>query len=233
MSLILHAGDAPFFSVILCTYNRAHLLPHALDSLLEQSETDWEALIVDDGSTDGTARAVRPYLERDARLRYLYHHNRGLSLSRNVGIAAAAGQYVTFLDSDDWYVPEHLRIRRELLAAQPELDLLHGGCRILGDSLVPDKYNPTQMIDLHGLVVGGTFVFRRETLVQLGGFPRVPFSIDSALFEHAEAAGIAIAKTDAPTYIYDRTPPDSMLNIIARGGVEALERYRQTGAPPG
>ncbi len=232
MSLILHVGDAPFFSIILCTYNRAHLLPHALDSLLEQTETDWEALIVDDGSTDGTEHVVRPYLERDARLRYLYHQNRGLSLSRNVGIAAAAGQYVTFLDSDDWYAPEHLHIRRDLLAARPELDLLHGGCRILGDSRVPDKYNPTQMIDLHGLVVGGTFVFRRETLAQLGGFPRVPFSIDSALFERAEAAGIAIAKTDAPTYIYDRTPPDSMLNIIARGGVAALERYRQTGAPP-
>ncbi len=234
MGLNAGANKPPFFSVILCTYNRAHLLPKALDSLLAQTETDWQAIVVDDGSRDGTDRVIRPYLERDARLRYVYHHNRGLPLSRNTGIALAEGAYVTFLDADDEYAPDHLSVRRLILEARPDVDLLHGGCRIIGDSLVPDKYDPERMIDLHGLVIGGTFVFRRQALVALGGFPSAPFSIDSALFERVEAAGLNILKTDEPTYIYDRTPADSMLNIIARGGVEALARYRQTGKlPPG
>lgn len=226
---LMMSRSSPIFSVVLCTYNRAHLLPNALDSLLAQTEADWEALIVDDGSTDRTLDIVRNYLERDKRLRYIYHRNRGLALSRNVGIAAACGRYVTFLDSDDWYRPEHLETRRRILETEPHLDLLHGGCEILGDSLVPDKHNPQQMIDLHGLTIGGTFVFRRESLLDIGGFPDVPFSIDSALFERAEVAGLRILRTDASTYVYDRTPPDSMLNIIAQGGVKALEEYRETG----
>ena len=118
----------PFFSVIICTYNRAHLLPRALDSLLAQTETDWEAIIVDDGSTDGTSSVAMGFMQRDSRLRYMHHENHGIGYSRTACISASFGQYCTFLDSDDEYLAEHLSSRRKLLEISPNLDILHGGC---------------------------------------------------------------------------------------------------------
>lgn len=221
---------APFFSVIICTFNRGHLLPRALDSVLAQSETSWEVIVVDDGSTDNTFDVVRPYLQRAPNIRYMAHANRGLPASRNVGIAAAIGEYVTFLDSDDWYAPDHLSSRRAILAQHPEIELLHGGCQIIGNPFVPDKYNPTRMLDLHDLVVGGTFVFPRSFAVKIGGFPVwSPYSIDGDLFDELEKAGTKIVRTEIRTYMYDRTTPDSICHIVADGGIEALSEFRRKG----
>lgn len=234
MSLQLYEGTtapfAPYFSVIICTFNRAHLLPRALDSVLAQRESSWEVVIVDDGSSDNTFEVVRPYLQRAPNIRYMAHRNRGLAISRNVGIAAAIGDYVTFLDSDDWYAPDHLASRRQLLVQNPGVELLHGGCQIIGNPFVPDKYNPENMLDLHDLVVGGTFVFPREYAVKVGGFSAwSPYAIDSDLFEELEKMGTKIVRTDHRTYMYDRTTPDSICHIVADGGIEALAEFRQVG----
>ncbi len=220
----------PFFSVVICTFNRAHLLPRALDSVLEQTESSWEVIVVDDGSTDNTTEVVRRYAQLAPNIRYMYHRNRGLPLSRNVGIAAAVGEYVTFLDSDDWYTPDHLASRRQLLAQYPGVELLHGSCEIIGNPLVPDKYNPEQMLDVRDLIVGGTFVFPREFAVKVGGFPAwSPYSIDGDLFDELVKMGTYIVKTDHRSYVYDRTTPDSICHIVADGGFEALLEYRRKG----
>jgi glycosyltransferase involved in cell wall biosynthesis len=234
MSLQLYEGApapvAPFFSVIICTFNRAHLLPRALDSVIAQSEKSWEVVVVDDGSTDNTFEVVRPYLQKAPNIRYMAHGNRGLAISRNVGIAAAIGQYVTFLDSDDWYAEDHLASRRELLAQNPGVELLHGGCEIIGNPFVPDKYNPERMLDLHDLVVGGTFIFPRDYAVKIGGFPAwSPYSIDGDLFDELERMGAKIVRTDHCSYMYDRTTPDSICHIVADGGIEALAEFRRKG----
>ncbi len=234
MSLQLYepvtAPFTPFFSVIICTFNRAHLLPRALDSVLDQHEQSWEIVVVDDGSTDHTYDVVRRYMHDGPNIRYLAHSNRGLAISRNTGIAAAIGEWVTFLDSDDWYAPDHLASRRAILAQHPGVELLHGGCQIIGNPLVPDKHDPTRMLDLHDLVVGGTFVFPRAYAVQIGGFPAwSPYSIDGDLFEMLEARGTKIVRTDHRSYMYDRTTPDSICHIVADGGIEALAEYRRSG----
>jgi glycosyltransferase involved in cell wall biosynthesis len=234
MSLQLYEGAtsafAPFFSVIICTFNRAHLLTRALDSVLAQTESSWEVIVVDDGSTDNTYETVRPYLQLAPNIRYMAHRNRGLAVSRNVGIAAAIGEYVTFLDSDDWYTPDHLASRRTLLAQNPGVELLHGGCQIIGNPFVPDKYNPERMLDLHDLVVGGTFVFPRAYAVKIGGFPAwSPYSIDGDLFDELEKLGTKIVHTNHRTYMYDRTTPDSICHIVADGGIEALTEFRRKG----
>lgn len=234
MSLQLYeaveAPFTPFFSVIICTFNRAHLLPRALDSVLAQQERSWEVIVVDDGSTDDTYAVVQPYLQQAPNVRYMAHRNRGLAISRNVGIAAAIGDYVTFLDSDDWYAPDHLTSRRAILARHPDVELLHGGCQIIGNPFVPDKYNPQRMLDLHDLVVGGTFVFPRAYAVSIGGFPAwSPYSIDGDLFDELERMGTKIVRTDHRTYMYDRTTPDSICHIVADGGIEALADFRRKG----
>lgn len=88
-----------FFSVIIPTYNRAHFIPRAIDGLLTQSFADWEALIIDDGSTDNTEAVSGTYT--DARVRYIKQANAERSAARNNGIAHAQGRYLLFLDSDD------------------------------------------------------------------------------------------------------------------------------------
>jgi glycosyltransferase involved in cell wall biosynthesis len=201
--------------VVLCTFNRAPLLPRALDSLLEQEEPAWEAVVVDDGSTDGTAELVREYVDRDPRIRYLYHRRRGLALSRNTGAAAAAGRFVTFLDSDDRYEPGHLAARRRRLEEDPSADFLHGGFRVIGSPYVPDMNDPTRLVHLDECVVGATFVLPPETLAHLGGFPDRSYACDGKLFESAVRAGLRIVKVDEPTYVYDRTSSDSQCNRLA------------------
>lgn len=96
----------PFFSIILPTYNRAHFLPKAIESVLSQTFKDWELIIVDDGSTDNTKEVVANY--QDSRIRYIYQKNQERSAARNNGIDQAQGEYVCFLDSDDYFLQEKL-----------------------------------------------------------------------------------------------------------------------------
>jgi glycosyltransferase involved in cell wall biosynthesis len=100
--------NTPFFSIILPTYNRAHFLPKAIQSVINQSFTDWELIIVDDGSTDNTSELVESYCKKDKRIRYIYQENEERSAARNKGIELAKGEFICFLDSDDYYLDEKL-----------------------------------------------------------------------------------------------------------------------------
>ncbi|MDJ0364546.1 glycosyltransferase family 2 protein [Hymenobacter sp. H14-R3] len=107
---------APFFSIIIPTYNRASLISLTLDSVLAQGLPDWELLVVDDGSPDDTAAVVRPYLA-DARVQYLPKQNAERGAARNYGLARARGEYVIFLDSDDLLHHNHLATLQAAIAA--------------------------------------------------------------------------------------------------------------------
>ncbi len=98
----------PFFSIIVPAYNRADFLTETLDSLCGQSFTDWECIVVDDGSTDHTAIVMKKRCVDDPRIRYVYQQNAERSAARNNGIDHALGQYICFLDSDDRYAANYL-----------------------------------------------------------------------------------------------------------------------------
>jgi glycosyltransferase involved in cell wall biosynthesis len=198
----------PFFSVVTCTYNRAGLISRALDSLLAQSWEDWECIIVDDDSTDNTREVVKPYL--GARIRYIHHTHRGCALSKNAGLEAARGRYITFLDSDDEYLPSHLAIRQQVLEAAPETDLLYSDVKVIGNAFVPDHEDPKRQIPIADCTVGGTFVLRQDCIRKYGGFEDVPLGDDARLMKKLEAAHCTITKIQAPTYVYHRDSPDSM-----------------------
>lgn len=208
-----HVGyRRPFFSVIMCTYQRAALLPRAIESLLAQDETDWELVVVDDGSTDDTAELVQRYGSLSSDIRYVWHSNRGTGMSRNVGLMVSAGLFVTFLDSDDEYRKGHLSSRKQMLLDNPNVEFLHGGVEVIGNPWVPDKDDPTQFVHINECVVGGTFVIRRDVLMNLGGFEPVRFADDAMLHRQASAEGVVIATTDYATYVYHRDTPDSLCN---------------------
>ena len=96
----------PTVSVIIPTYNRAHLVDRAIQSVLNQTYKDFELIIVDDGSTDNTEDIIKEFQKKDERIKYIRHEeNRGGSAARNTGIKAAKGEYIAFLDSDDEWLP--------------------------------------------------------------------------------------------------------------------------------
>lgn len=215
MTISPYPNRLPFFSVIMCSYNRASLLPRAIESLLQQVEKDWELIVVDDGSSDNTFTLVQSYCTRHPNIRYLYHTNRGTGASRNAGILAACGLFVTFLDSDDEYLPQHLALRKQALVENPQVMFLHGGIEVIGNPFVPDKDNPSALIHVAECAVGGSFVIRRDMLLALGGFPHLRYADDAALYALAQQSGIPIANIEVPTYRYYRDTPDSLCNTLA------------------
>ena len=104
------------FSIIIPTYNRAAFLPKAIESVLAQTYTDWELIVVDDGSTDNTREVVSKY--SDKRITYIYQENSERSAARNNGIAHAKGNYICFLDSDNYMLPNRLEKIVECIASE-------------------------------------------------------------------------------------------------------------------
>ena len=100
----------PKISVIIPVYKVEKYLPACLDSVLAQKFTDWEAICVNDGSPDNCAKILQEYAEKDKRIKVIAQKNQGLSMTRNNGLKVAAGEYVLFLDSDDYIHPQLLDI---------------------------------------------------------------------------------------------------------------------------
>lgn len=204
--------NIPFFSIVITSYNRAAYLTRALDSLLAQTEKDWEAIIVNDGSTDDTHIVVAPYLQHK-NIYYIKQNNRGCVGAKTTGIQFATGQYISFLDSDDAYKPAHLSIRKSILQMQPAINLLHGGVEIIGNHFVPDMHHPNKVIHLNDCAIGGTFFIKSSFMHQLNGFNKIEMGHDADFLERAEKANACIKKIEDPTYIYHRELADSMTYI--------------------
>lgn len=111
-------------SVVIPTYNRAYCLPATLASLQAQSYGAWEALVVDDGSTDDTAATVRALAGADSRIKYHYQRNAGVSAARNAGLRLAAGRWIGFLDSDDAWEPWKLAAQVVCFKALPQVGMV-------------------------------------------------------------------------------------------------------------
>ena len=102
--------EAPLISIIIPVYNTEQFLEKCFESVLRQTFADFEAIVVDDGSTDGSAAACEDFARRDGRVRVVRQENGGLSCARNAGVDAAAGEYIAFLDSDDFLHPRFLEL---------------------------------------------------------------------------------------------------------------------------
>jgi glycosyltransferase involved in cell wall biosynthesis len=113
----------PYFSVIIPAYNREKLICRTIESVLGQKFEDWELIVVDDGSTDDTGKAVKSFA--DERIRYIYQKNAERGAARNNGVKNAFGKYVFFLDSDDLLYPDHLQIAFNNLSKLGEPEFFH------------------------------------------------------------------------------------------------------------
>ncbi len=120
-------SEKPLVSVIIPTYNRAHLLPRAITSVLSQTLKDFELIIVDDGSTDNTREVVESFQKKDKRIRYIWQENSGgPAKPKNMGIKNSRGKYIGFLDDDDEWLPEKLKKQLKVFEQSKNLGIV--GC---------------------------------------------------------------------------------------------------------
>ncbi len=194
----------PDVSIIIPTYDRDSYLPRCIDSVIQQTFQNWELLIVDDGSHDNTFMVIDSYLEKFHNIRYLKHKNRKLPYSRNAGIQASFGKYITFLDSDDAYLPEHIEVRFLYMQNHPEIDFIEGGCLFEEEILVVDYYNTDQLIKAQECVCGPTFFGKRKVFFELQGFHNILYGEDTHLWERAEKQFVTQKVKTLETYLYTR-----------------------------
>lgn len=209
----VYKSFVPIVSVILPTFNRRNLLPRALESVIKQNFKQWELLIIDDGSTDNTFELINSYINQFENIRYIKHLNRRPPLSQNIGLLASAGEFVSFLGSDDEYKPTYLEERVNFMRSKSDVDMIHGGVEIVGHPFVKDKNDLSKEIHLSECVIGGTFFGKRNFFIELNGFTDLNYSDDSDFFERA-VNKYKIEKVSFPTYVYYRDTPDSICSTI-------------------
>lgn len=166
----------PFFSIVIPTYNRAGKLKRTLDSVVSQAFTDFEVLVMDDGSTDDTKAVVESF--HDARIRYDWAPNSGgPATPRNRGLDAAQADWVCFLDADDLWYPDKLARVAEVIGMTPDLDLVcHAELKsnLATGSKVLSKYGPFEpdfyrvMLTLGNRVSTSAATVRRDFLNKHG-----------------------------------------------------------------
>jgi glycosyltransferase involved in cell wall biosynthesis len=161
-----HASSQPLVSIIVPTFNRAVLLRAALASLLCQSWTNFEVVVVDDGSTDNTAAVLAEAAEKDKRVRYFRQKNRGVSSARNTGLLKARGDLIAFLDSDDLWYAWKLEAQVAVLAALKDVGMVWTDMNAIG----PD----------------GTFLQHNYLRVMYSAYDRLA---ETKLFEHTSQLG--------------------------------------------
>jgi glycosyltransferase involved in cell wall biosynthesis len=117
---------SPTVSIVIPTYNAEAFLEETIRSVLVQTITNWELLIIDDGSTDKTAEIARQYSDKDKRIQLIQQANQGVSVARNVGVQLAEATYIAFLDADDRWLPTKLAVHLEHFQSNPDLGVSYG-----------------------------------------------------------------------------------------------------------
>jgi glycosyltransferase involved in cell wall biosynthesis len=176
-----HAGPAPTVSVVMTVYNTADYVAEAVESILKQTFADFELVIVDDGSTDGSTAILRELAARDARIRLVSRPNTGIVRAANEGLAMATGRYVARMDSDDISDPTRLAKQVEYMEAHPDCVLL--GSRVIvcdpygsavyrsGHKLAHEEID-AQLMSRHGgwAVVQPSSMLRTNAVRRVGGY---------------------------------------------------------------
>jgi glycosyltransferase involved in cell wall biosynthesis len=161
--------ESPTVSVVIPTYNRAHLLVRSIQSVLNQSYQDFEIIVVDDGSTDNTEEVIKSF--NDERVKYIRHEgNKGNAAARNTGIKVAKGEYVAFQDSDDEWLPKKLEKQVNLLRSLPEtFAVVYSGFYKIVDGekfYIPSSEIYPREGNIHSSLLKGNFIGTPSILVR-------------------------------------------------------------------
>lgn len=244
------APTEPLVSVVIIFLNAQRFLAQAIDSVYAQTWRRWELLLVDDGSADGSTRMAREHAAADPRrVRYLDHEghrNRGMSASRNLGSAHAAGEWLAFLDSDDVWTGDALARQMTAIRDHPGVDLVYGPA-IIWHSWDPANTQPDGVQNLrlpagvvadgarlaahfveHGTATPchGATVMRWDTWRRLGGFEEAfPGMYEDQVFWFKAALGARVLVTAHSSLMY-RQHPNSCCSVEFRTSRHVTARMR-------
>jgi glycosyltransferase involved in cell wall biosynthesis len=216
-------------SVIIPAYNRERTIAKAIQSVQSQTYDKWEAIVVDDGSTDATSKIVQRIAENDNRIRLIRHsENRGAQTARNTGIKAAKGTWISFLDSDDEWLPNSLRVRLEK-ALTDKVAVVHSGGYILMNGKEPKPYRVTQTSGkVYNALLANENPMFQALLVSKRAIERIGYLDEKIVSFQEWDTYIRLAKfykfafVPEPTFVYDyRTQ-----NAISRNDLRAACGYR-------
>ena len=225
-------------SVIIPAYNAADTIADTLQSLLNQTFPLWEAIIVDDGSTDETSAVVNKFIEKDCRFRIIKQTNQGLSGARNSGIKLARYDWLLFLDADDWIFPQHLNRLTSALKADPSLKVVYCGWTYVtpdGEQVFPHFANLEgdlfEAFAQYCVSVVHTFIVSRSLVESHGCFENSHHSCeDWDLFQRIARTGVRFGAVNEILAGY-RMRPDSLSrngHQLLADGIEVLNRGHGT-----
>ena len=234
----------PFFSVIIPTYNRASMLREALDSVFAQTFTDYEVIVVDDGSTDDTPAIVARYEDR---VRFFRQENSGPGAARNLGIQNVSGEYVTFLDSDDLWFPWTLATFKRAIEQEATPALVSGtSVRIKDDQPALQREGPFRSdsfqnllvaCDGNNLPIGGTpsVAIRSEVVKRHQGFCALPINAEDLDLWLRLGEEQGFVRLLSPHVFAQRAHLGNVTNQISLQvrGVEYLISQERSGKYPG
>ncbi|HEX4343304.1 MAG TPA: glycosyltransferase, partial [Verrucomicrobiae bacterium] len=237
--------NSPRVSIIIPAFNAAGVIAETLESVRNQTFTDFEVLIIDDGSSDNTCIVAKSFCDADPRFRLIPCRHTGLPTTRNTGIAQAGGEWIAFLDADDIWLPEKIARQMELVAARPEVDFTFtnyhfwDGTRDLrtrsyseGMS-AKDEVLP-RLIERCSYAISTVMV--RSDLLQLVGLfdTTLPSCEDWDLWLRMAENGMLVAGIKEPLVRYRRWPGNMTKNrlVMAESKIAVLEKnLRQTRHP--
>lgn len=243
-------NEQPAITIVIPCYNYGQFLGDALDTVLAQDFSNWECIVVDDGSTDDSLSLATKYAQSDPRIRVIHQNQSGVCAARNAALKAAKGEFIQLLDADDGIAPSKLRIQHEYLQRHPEAVLVYGDTRFFSKSMseLKDtragktrKYRHLRRNacgeELLHMLVQENFIeiscplFRKSMLGQTGLFdPRFKSYEDWQFWFHAARAGFCfhyLSEEGTETWIrYGHPSLMSQLQQMNASGIQ-FRKYMQ------
>jgi glycosyltransferase involved in cell wall biosynthesis len=229
-------AEAPAVSVVIPAYNAAWCVAKAIDSVLAQEGAGYEIVVVDDGSTDDTPAVLAHY--GDA-VRVVRQRNQGLSAARNAGIRAARGEFVAFLDADDWWLPGKLGKQMELMRTRPEVGFSSTAARVedpegrLLNLWAAPQWQGAFVVHLFGSNAdvagsGSAVVARRALFERVGGFDETLRSLEDIDMWMRLAAVTDYACLDEPLVVILKRPGSMSRNLemMRNAAVQVMRKNR-------
>lgn len=164
----------PLVSVVTPVYNIETVLEETIKSVLEQTYSNWELILIDDKSSDASSEIIKKWEKQDDRIKGLFlKENKGAGIARNYGINASRGPIIAFLDSDDLWLPRKLEVQIDYLSQNPEVDFIYSWYRVINEKgnqlatfVTPDKVN-FDLLKFNNYILTSTVVYRKNSFKDL------------------------------------------------------------------
>lgn len=217
------SAPKPLVSVIIPVYNGDRYIAQAIKSILQQTYTDCEIIVIDDGSSNNTHNCLQPYWHQ---IRYFYQDNQGVAAARNRGISESKGKLIAFLDQDDFFLPHKLELQVGCWQANPSLGIVNSGWRVVdleGKAIAaPEIWQHLPELTLEAWMVWkpvflGAMLFGREWLARVGGFDtRLHQAPDVDLVLRLVVAGCQSAWVERSTVCYRQHELNASRDVLAQ-----------------